>query len=511
MTGRPALLLPGTVLIGLFGSAALAGGGAADRVLPEATDSFIIDRMLIPLTDWCRWDAVEMARLVRDGEVAGADLAETARHLIDDHPALNAVADLADDPYPAAGGPLAGVPFAVKELLAWPGLPWTMGSRLMAANPAPGRSPYAARIRDAGLTVLCSTTSSEFGLLGSTESALRGATLNPWGPGLSAGGSSGGSAALVAAGILPMAHGNDGGGSLRVPASLTGVFGFMPSRRRCVPTGPEFPGLPALVTDHCMSRSVRDNAQFLAATERTGPDAAHPPVGLVTGPGDARLRIAVLDTTLTGRAVDPAVARELQRAAALCESLGHHVEVAEPPDVDGYALSRAFFGAAAVTMTQVAQMVTPVLGRAPGPDELEPFTLELVAWAATLGPDVLADAERTFADAGRAYLQLHENCDVVLSPTLARTSWPLGHLSPAVGRETLVRRTEEAVGFTPVHNVAGCPAMSLPLGWDDGLPVGVHAAAAPGADRVLLSLAYELESAAPWADRRPDTGWLRRS
>src|ERR1700744_5381131 len=169
--------------------------------------------MLIAKSDYRGWDAVEMARLVRERQVTAADLAETALASINDLRALNAVADLADDAQagpPAQGAPagesalagegaLAGVPFAVKELLAWPGLPWTMGSRLMARNPAPGLSPYAARVRDCGLNVICSATSSEFGLLGSTESALRGPTLNPWRDGLSAGGSSGGWAALVGA------------------------------------------------------------------------------------------------------------------------------------------------------------------------------------------------------------------------------------------------------------------------------------------------------------------------
>ncbi|SOE01586.1 amidase family protein [Blastococcus haudaquaticus] len=468
--------------------------------------------MLIPFDDYARCDAVELARLVRTGAVSAADLAETARALMDRRSALNAVADLAGPPddVPPGGGPLAGVPFAVKELLAWPGLPWTFGSRLMAANPAPGFSPYAARIRDAGLNVLCSTVSSEFGLLGSTETALRGTTLNPWREGLSAGGSSGGSAALVAAGIVPMAHGSDGGGSLRVPAAMNGLFGFKPSNGRCVPTGPAAAGLAALVVEGSMSRTVRDTAHFLAATERTDAGAPYPPVGLVAGPDPVRLRVGVLMDTLMGRAPDEDVRREVDRAARLCESLGHHVEAADPPDIDAAAFSRGFFTAAAMTMTDVARMVTPMLGRPPGPDELEPFTLELIDWAATLPPGAPAELELTLADVARRYLVLFERYDVVLSPTLASVGWPLGHLAPDVGRETLIRRTEEAVGYTPPHNVAGCPAMSVPLGWSDGLPVGVHVAAAPGADGLLLALASELEEAAPWSGTAPDPTWLER-
>lgn len=457
-----------------------------------------------------------MARLVRDGEVSAGDLAETARARMIDLRSLNAAADLADGcagPGAAstgATGVLSGVPFAVKELLAWPGLPWTMGSRLMAANLAPGLSPYTARIAESGLNVICSTTSSEFGLLGSTESALRGPTLNPWREGLSAGGSSGGSAALVAAGIIPMAHGDDAGGSLRVPAALNGVFGFKPSNRRCAPAWPDAPGLASLVVEHCVSRSVRDSAAFLAVTEHTGQDAAYPPDGLVSGPDSARLRISVLAPTLLGREPDRAVARELDGAAALCERLGHHVDIAESPAVDGQAASDGFFTAAALAMSQMSQTAARALGRSPGPSELEPFTLELIDWAASLGPDASATCARALGDAGRAYLALFEHCDVVLSPTLACVSWSLGHLSPAAGRETLIRRTEEAVGYTPIHNAAGCPAMTVPLGQHDGLPVGIHFAARPGADRLLLALAYELEAAAPWADQAPDTSWLIR-
>jgi amidase len=470
--------------------------------------------MLIPSGDYRRWDAVEMARLVRDGEVTADDLAETARAMIEDLRGLNAVASLAEagpgaaGADPGAGGALAGVPFAVKELLAWPGLPWTMGSRLMAASPAPALSPYAARIAGSGLNVICSTASSEFGLLGSTESALHGPTLNPWGEGLSTGGSSGGSAALVAAGIVPMAHGSDGGGSLRGPAALTGIFGFKPSNRRCAAVWPDAPGFASLAVEHCMSRSVRDNAAFLAATERTGGDAIYPPVGPIAAPEGRRLRISLLTSTLAGREPDEPVARELGRAAALCERLGHHVEAGGPPEIDGPALSDAFFTSAALAISRRSANAARALGRPPGPAELEPFTLELIEWAATFGPDAPAVCEEAFAKAGRAYRTLFERCDVVLSPTLPRVSWPMGSLAPGAGRETLIPRTEEMAGYTAIHNLAGCPAMTVPLGRHDGLPVGIHFAARPGADGLLLGLARELEEAAPWADTRPDLAWL---
>jgi amidase len=474
--------------------------------------------MLIPPQEYTRCDAVELARLVRSGELTPDDLAETAGALLQAHADLNAVAATLPDagtvpPPVAAGAPdatafdgvFAGVPFAVKELLAWPGLPWTMGSRLLADNPAPGPSPYAQRLAAAGLRVLCSATSSEFGILGSTETALHGVTHNPWGPQLSAGGSSGGSAALVAAGVLPMAHGSDAGGSLRLPASLTGIVGFKPSAWRCYPTGPQAPGLGALVTDHVMTRTVRDSASLLAATERTGAGAVHAPVGLIEGPDGVRLRVALVTTTLTGREPQGPVRRELDAAAGLIAGLGHDVTAVAAPPVDGEAFSRGFFATAGLTLAQLAQGLTAMLGRPPQPGDLEPFTLELIAWANTLGPDAAAQAEQAIGEAAAAYLTLFQRCDVVLTPTLPVLPWPIGYLAPDAGRETLIRRTEECVGYTPVHNPAGCPAISLPLGRHEGLPVGIHLAAAPGADATVLRLAYELEAAAPWADRRPGT------
>ncbi|MBK6873502.1 MAG: amidase [Kineosporiaceae bacterium] len=460
--------------------------------------------MLIDEDEYRAWDGVELARLVRAGEVSATDLTETALGLLEARSDLNALAYRVDPVgQPATAGVFAGVPFAVKELLAWPGLPWTMGSRLLANNPAPGLSPYAERLRDAGLTVLASTTSSEFGLLGSTETALHGITRNPWRAGASAGGSSGGSAVLVAAGVVPMAHGSDAGGSLRVPAALNGIVGFKPSGGRCLPTGPQASGLQALVTDHVMTRSVRDSAQLLAVTERTGPDAVHAPIGVIDGPSPARLRIGVLASTLTGREPDAVVRRELDRVAARCAALGHEVELAVAPGIDGAGLSRGFFTAAALTMTMMAQLTTSMRGFPPVEGEVEPFTLELIEWAKTLGPQAQSDSEQALADAARTYLTLFDRYDVVLSPTLAVASWPIGYLDPGAGRDVLIDRTERVVGYTPIHNPAGCPAMTLPLGWDDGLPIGLHFAAAPGADALLLGLAYELEQAAPWADRRP--------
>jgi amidase len=465
------------------------------------------------INEYCRWDGVEAASLVRSGDVTASELADAARVLADELIGLNAVAGERVPTTATATGEFAGVPSAVKELLAFPGLAWTFGSRLLATQPAPPEpTPYAAKLIDLGLGVLWSTTSSEFGLLGSTESALHGVTANPWARGLSAAGSSGGSAALVAAGIVPIAHGSDAGGSLRVPASVTGTFGFKPSRGRCVPGGAEADtGLAALLSEHVITRSVRDSAVVLAATERTDAAAPLPPVGRLTHGGSPPLRIGVLRPTLTGRSPDKAVEAVLDETVALCASLGHHLFEVAPPPADGHALSDAFFTAAAVTIGQVASMVTGMRGAPPGPEELEPFTLELLARSGELPPDAGARAAAVLATEAAAYSTVFERCDVVLTPTLATLPWPIGHLAPDLGYATLVARTEEAVGYTPVHNAAGCPAMSVPLGEHDGLPVGMHFAARLGGDATLLRLAFDLEAAAPWAHRHPDTSWLVRS
>jgi amidase len=395
------------------------------------------------------------------------------------------------------------VPFLVKELLPTPGLPWTMGSRLMAQAEAGTPSPYVERLLATGLRILGATTSSEFGLLGSTETALHGTTANPWRAGISAGGSSGGAAAAVAAGIVPLAHASDGGGSIRYPAAMTGSFGFAPSAGRCEPTGPDAGGLASLVLEHAISRSVRDSATLLAATQRSGPGQVHPPIGVVTGPSDRRLRIAVVERAIPGHLPHPAVRRALHRTAERLDALGHRlVDVAEPC-FDGEALSRGFFSAAAETMAGVAAMVTPMLGRPPGPDELEPFTLELIEWAAGLDADEPDRRARAFAGARRTYLETFQHADVVLTPTVTQPPWPIGTLAPDLGRELLVARTEQLIGYTPIHNIVGAPAMSVPLEEVDGLPVGMQFAARPGDDALLLHLAFELEAAHPWAHRSP--------
>lgn len=456
-------------------------------------------------------DAVGMAGLVESGTCSAGELTEWALERIDDvNGRLGAFVHVAPEAARArsAGpleGPLAGVPFAVKDAIGYPGMRWAMGSRLFADNQAPAHSAYTRALDDAGLVTVGKTATSELALLGSTETLLEGVTANPWREGVSAGGSSGGAAAAVAAGLVPVAHASDGGGSVRGPASMCGLFGFKPSNGRTRAGMPSEEGLGALVVEHVISRSVRDSAMMLAVTERTGAGGAeHPPVGFVRPAPVRALRIGTWSSTLMGHDPDPVVAVGLTSTASLLEQLGHRVERLSPPAVDGQATSDGFFTLAGQAIDQVAAMVSPMLGRDVGPDELEPFTLDLLDWYRGLSPDAVPRAIAALDEASKTYLGVFDEVDVVLTPTLATPPWAIGHLSPTLPRQQLVARTERAVGHTPIHNMAGCPAMSVPLEWSpDGLPLGMHLAAAPGADRLLLELAYQLESARPWAHRRP--------
>jgi amidase len=459
-------------------------------------------------------DAVALAEHIATGALHPREVLDATERRFDAlNPGLRAAVALDFEAARArvaggVSGPLAGVPLLVKDLLPYPGLRCAFGSRLFAGFIAPAGSPFTERLDAAGLVTVGKSAASEFGLLGSTETLLEGRTHNPWGPTLSAAGSSGGAAAAVAAGLVPVAHANDAGGSIRVPASVTGLFGFKPSRGRTAPTAPPT-GAPfeRLLSEGCISRSVRDTVAFLTAV------SAEPGAfDLAPGAGPERLRIGVLSPTLMGGAAEPLVARALDDAAALCASLGHDVTPASPPLIDGPALSAAFFHLAGHALGGLVGMMTPLLGRPPGPEELEPFTLAVIARAQAAGPDALAAAVHALDTAAAAYRAALAPFDVLLSPTLATPPWELGWLAPTLDADTLIARTERAVGYTPIHNVVGGPAMSVPLHFTtDGVPIGLHFAARPGDDTRLLALAFALERARPWAARRPPAAGVKRA
>lgn len=456
------------------------------------------------LPELARLDATAQAELVRRREVAPDELVRACLDRIDRlNPLVHAAVTVVSEPERAAtdAGPFAGVPFLVKDVLPWPGLRWSMGARVFARNVAPMHTPFGAKLAASGLVCVGKSATSEVGLLGSTETLLEGVTHNPWDPSFSAAGSSGGAAAAVAAGLVPIAHASDGGGSIRIPASVCGLFGFKPSRGRHVPAALVSNDFIELTSDHCVTRSVRDSALFLSVTE----DPAHGrAVGFVKEPIRRRLRIGTWTRTASGEEPTPAVRRAYDESVALLRELGHEVVPITAPALDGPALGEAFFVVAAAAVAGLVAMVDARRGSPVQRDELEPFSWSLVDHLAALGETALPRAKETLNAAGRAYREATRGFEVVLTPTLATEPWRIGHLSPLLSRETLMDRMGRAVGYTPLQNIVGCAAMSVPLVFpDDGPPIGTHFAAAPGDDAVLLELAYELERARPWASRWP--------
>lgn len=455
------------------------------------------------LATLARLDGVAQAELCARGDVSSDELWDAAQRRIEAlNPLLRAVVTVhRDATRTKVRGPLSGVPFLMKDASPWPGIRWSMGSRLFARNVAPQHTPYSAKLAEAGLVCAGKTAISEFGLLGSTETLLEGITHNPWDLSYSAAGSSGGSAAAVAAGLVPLAHANDGGGSIRIPASVCGVFGFKPSKGRTLPAALASSDFLDITSDHCISRSVRDSAHFLAITE----DPAHPqPVGLVREPITRALRIGAWTQTAMGEVPEEPVKEAHDDALRLLSSLGHHVEFIAPPALDGPALGEAFFLVAGAAIAGVVEMMDSMRPEPVQQDELEPFTWALIEAFQARGAAGLDWSRKTFADAVRAYREATRGVDVIVTPTLATVPWRIGHLSPVLSREELIRRTARTVGYTPIHNIAGCPSMSVPLCFPaQGLPLGTLFSAAAGADALLLGLAYQLEQARPWKNHWP--------
>ncbi|MFO1158183.1 MAG: amidase [Reyranellaceae bacterium] len=462
-------------------------------------------------------DALGVAQLVKARKLGARELlAGTLARLRTLNGSLNAITDFYDDALivrsvAAAGeGSLHGVPFVVKQLMAeCAGTPTTLGSRFFARAPvAAADSAAIAAMRRAGLVIVGRTNTSEFGLAPTTEPAFGGATVNPWRKDLSPGGSSGGSAAIVAARGLPMAHATDGGGSIRIPAALCGLFGLKPSRGRVslAPIGETLAGAGAQL---CVSISVRDSAALLDAIAGGEPGDPYraPPAGsflAATERPPGRLRVAFLRRPVGGDALDPALVSAVERTAKLLEELGHHVEEAAP-DYDA-AASGAALGTvmAANTFTNIQIRAS---GRVPGPDDLEPVTRLTAEHGRSISAHDYIRAVQTFHRTGRQLGAFFERFDVLLSPTIARPSLPLGVVRMNDSVEQFQQAMAPMVAFTSVCNVAGVPAMSVPLAWtDDGLPIGLQFVGRFGSEEMLFSLAAELERARPWRDRRPTRG-----
>lgn len=468
------------------------------------------------IAEYEKLDALGIAQLVRSRAVTSLEVTETAIALIEErNPALNAiVARLYDRAREAiaAGlpdGPFTGVPYLFKDLVVSVlGAPTTFGSRLFAVNMPSAESELVRRCRQAGLVVLGKTNTSEFGLLPVTEPRLFGPTRNPWNIEHTPGGSSGGSAAAVAAGMLPMAHATDGGGSIRIPASCCGLFGLKPTRGR-ITAGPEGgEGLAGLAAQHAVSWSVRDSAALLDAT--AGPMPGDP--YFATPPQQSfleasrrdpqRLRIAFAVRAPNEAAVHPDCVEATRAAARLCEDLGHIVEEASP-EFDVSAVVHSFNTIFQANTT--ANIGRATGGKLPAEGQIEPMSRALAERGMDISAATYIASVHAMHRESRRIAAFFERYDAWLTPTLAYPPPRIGHFDTDLADvDQWLSRLLDFIPFTFLFNVTGQPAMSVPLGMSsDGLPVGVHFAGRYGDEATLFSLAGQIERAAPWRDRRP--------
>jgi amidase len=455
---------------------------------------------------------------VRQREVSAAELLDaTIERVGARNPAINAVIHRMDEQARkaiAAGlpaGPFTGVPYLLKDLGAlYAGTPTTGGSAFFRDAVADHDSEIVARLKRAGLVIFGKTNTSEFGLSTSVEPCLFGPTRNPWNRAYSAGGSSGGAAAAVAAGMLPMAHATDGGGSIRIPASACGLFGLKPTRAR-TPAGPDVgESWNGAGIGHAVTRSVRDSAALLDAT--AGPDigdpyCAPPPRGSFlaeVGVDPRQLKIAVTTTAWNGSPVDPECAAATIDAARLCESLGHHVVEASPA-IDEEARNAAMRIIIGAHTRATLELRGQALGREPRPEDVETSTWSMAEYGRQVTASDYAKAIRVLHQAGRVVGRFFGEYHVLIMPTMCRPPHKLGVLAQSDNDpHAYLEAILGTIAFTSPFNTTGSPAMSVPLSWSrDGLPIGVQFAADFGDEATLFRLAAQLEKARPWDDRRP--------
>jgi len=472
------------------------------------------------VSDLLRRSATELAALVRAGDLSARELVEASLRRIDElEPKINAFTHVAHESAMAAAAaidpgdsrPFAGVPIAIKDNRAVTGMPLTMGSDLFGDFVA-GRDAYLVRrLREAGFVIVGKTSMPEIGILPTTEPRRFGPTRNPWDTDRTPGGSSGGAAAAVAAGMVPLAHGNDGGGSIRIPAACCGLVGLKPARGR-VSVGPDG-GESFLVCDGVLTRSVQDTAavlDVLAGPELGDASWAPPPpaagYAALTKVDPGRLRIGYTATpALEDATVDPMSERAATDAAALLQSLGHHVQEITPPWA-GLNLLPDFVRAFAPLVSFTVWLGGRLKGREPAAEDVEPLTWML--WKHALEQDTIKylSAQYRLETVARSMVQELAEFDVVLTPVLAKRPVPIGEMN-GLGPDPMsgFRKSGHFTPFTAIFNVTGQPAISLPLyQGDDGLPTAVQLVGPPAREEVLLGLATQLEAALPWAGRTPE-------
>ena len=484
-------------------------------------------------------DALGLAELVRSGAVTADELLDIAFARIEVlDPMINAVVHLmADDARRdatrATDGPFTGVPFLAKDLTTmYSGHPTSAGSRFLKDHVVTWDSELARRVKATGVSVAGKTNTPEWGLLPVTEPEVWGPARNPWDTERSPGGSSGGSGAAIAAGIVPMAGGGDGGGSIRIPASCCGLFGLKPTQFR-TPSGPRRGQLwRGAAVEHVLTRSVRDSAVMLDATH--GPDAGAPvqippperPFAQEVGADPGRLRIAWTTIPAVPTEVHADCVAAVHDAVALLEELGHEL-VEDHVAIDGPTFARMFLTVVAGEVGADVDEASEAVGRRPRRDELEPSTHALSLLSDALSAKEFAQALRWVEVMGRDVGRFFQEYDLVLTPTVSTPPPPIGTIAPsaserlqlkilgALGSGRLIKAAgliDEAaktaldfIPWTPIYNVTGQPAMSVPLFWNDaGLPIGVHLVARYAQEATLFRLAGQLERARPWFDRLPE-------
>ena len=469
-------------------------------------------------TEYSEYDGLGLAELVRRGEVSPAELVEEAIARIERHnPVLNAVVYKAyDEARRTARGALPdgafrGVPFLIKDLgMEVAGMPMTDGSVYTRDRVPSGDSPLVARQRAAGLVILGKTNTPERGITGTTESRLLGPCRNPWNPEHIAGGSSGGAASAVAAGIVPLAHASDGLGSIRIPAACCGLFGLKVTRERN-PGGADIGNTAAgFGVSHVVTRSVRDSAAMLDATGH--PESATPFASpgrpdsylaeLRVPPG--RLRVTFSSETPSGRPIDSEVRRALEDTASLLIELGHDVRE-QGLSIDYRKLYRAQSAIGAANAAAAQAELAEKLGREPREDELEPLTWAGIRLGQKLRADVVFRALRDMRRMTREILRFFETCDLHLTPVMGTPPPKIGHIDPVrLEPRELGKRQSVAFPFTPPFNFTGQPAMSVPLAWSEtGLPIGMQFASRYGDEATLFRVAAQLEAARPWRAKKP--------
>jgi len=475
-------------------------------------------RSAVPDSDLMFRGATELAGMVRSGEISSRELVEISLARIEQlNPRLNAFVEVdseraldgADQIKPGDQRPFAGVPIAIKNNVPVSGLKLTFGCSLMADYVADADNNVTRRLKNAGFVIVGSTTLPEYGILPTSEARLFGPTRNPWDPERTPGGSSGGSAAAVASGMVPVAHGNDGGGSIRIPAACCGLVGLKPARGR-ISLAPAL-GEESLVCDGVLTRTVADTAAILdvlAGYEPGDATWAPPPsepfaASAARTPGKLRIAATTLPP-IAEAAVDPICAKAVSDAAELLRSLGHEVQEVDPPwQIEG--ISELFGAVFSIHIALEIVYSGMVAGREPAAEDMEPMSWAIYQMTQGLNAVQGMAVEVQLQALTRQLVAFLEPYDALLTPALAERPLPLGTLDTAAPDPMATfTRSGLFTPFTPIFNASGQPGISLPLyQGDDGLPLGVQLVGRPAGEAALLALASQVEAAAPWTDRRP--------